>query len=146
MIMSRWVGALRRSERVCPEQTDGSIEQSVVDQFTSPDGVEFFKDNFRSGGAILNSDIPPQKAKAFWVRYISQFNAEDLPYNTFRLRVGADNLLATVPERTGPPPPPIITFAVIGECSSDADFTRIVGNITPSNPQFIVTNREGQKC
>ena len=73
--------------------TDGSIEQSVVDQFTSPDGVEFFKDNFRSGGAILNSDIPPQKAKAFWVRYISQFNAEDLPYNTFRLRVGAGNLL-----------------------------------------------------
>lgn len=119
--------------------TDGSIEQSVADQFTSPEGVEFFKENFRSGGAILNADIPPQKAKAFWVRYISQFNAEDLPYNTFRLRVGADNLLATVAERTGPPPPPIITFAVIGECSSDADFTRIVGNIAPSNPQFVLT-------
>jgi len=119
--------------------TDDSIERSIPDQFTDPEGVSFFKANFRSGGAILNADIPPLKAKACWVRYVSQFNAEDFPYDTFRLRIGGDNLISTAPERTGPPPPPIISFAVIGECSSDSDFTRIVGNIVPSNPQFIVT-------
>jgi hypothetical protein len=119
--------------------TDDSIEQSIADQFTDPEGVEFFKSNFRSGGAILNADIPPLKAKACWVRYVSQFNAEDLPYNTFRLRVGADNLISTAPEKTGPPPAPIISFAVIGECSSDEDFTKIISNIVPSNPTFILT-------
>ena len=124
--------------------TDDSIEQTIADQFTSPvdaeaNPLQFFRGNTRSGGAILNQDIPPRKGKAAWVKYTSLFNAPDFPYDTFKLRFVADNLESTAIIRRNQTLPDQITFTVMGNCSSDSDFVKLAGFMLPTNPHFIVT-------
>lgn len=115
------------------------IEQTIADQHTFPVNVSFFSGNNRNEGAILNADIAPLTGKAFWVKYNSQFNATEQRYNNFRLRLVADNLLQDVPDPTGNPIPPVIEIPVIGEGSSDIDFSKILKAIFARFPDFIVT-------
>ena len=124
--------------------TDGSIEQTIADQFTSPvdaeaNPLQFFRGNTRSTGAILNQDIPPKKGKAVWVKYTSLFNAPDFPYDTFKLRFVADNLTSTAIIRRNQTLPDQITFNIVGNCSSDSDFTKLASFMLPTNPHFLVT-------
>jgi len=124
--------------------TDGSIEQSIANENTPPVDSEdiplqFFRGNTRSSGAILNQDIPPKKGKAVWVKYTSLFNAPDFPYDIFKLRFVADNLQSTAIIKRNQTLPDQITFNVIGNCSSDSDFTKLASFMLPTNPHFIVT-------
>ena len=118
---------------------DGSVEQALDTENDIPENVTFFDGNIRSAGAILNDDIPPRKGKPFWIKYESLLNAQDFPFDRFVVRCVSDNLVSTIPERTGPPPPTYIRFAVFGECSSDEDFTRLMSFIYPQSFDFIVT-------
>lgn len=115
------------------------IEQTIADQHTFPVNVSFFKGSNRNEGAILNADIAPLTGKAFWIKYNSQFNAQEYAYNNFRLRLVADNLLQDVPDPTGIVVPPVIDIPVIGEGSSDIDFQKILKLIFSMFPDFIVT-------
>lgn len=116
-----------------------SVMQSLDNENTYPENVVFYEGNIRSSGAILNADISPLKAKPFWIKYESLFNAQDFPFDKFIVRCQADNLKSTITPPTGPPPPSVITFAVLGECSSDADFIQIMSFIYPQSFDFLVT-------
>jgi len=118
---------------------DDSIEQELPDQYTAPEDVTFYSGNVRSTGALLNDDLPPKKAKALWIKYTSLFDAQDFPYNTFKLRIVSDNLISSVLERDTSTLPPQVIFNIIGNCSSDADFTQLASRMLPSNPHFYVT-------
>jgi hypothetical protein len=101
--------------------------------------VRFFRGNTRSSGAILDNDIPPKQGKAIWIKYTSLFNAQDFPFNIFRLRFVADNLETTATAGRNQNLPDQIVFDVFGNCSSDSDFTRLAGFMLPTNPHFYVT-------
>lgn len=116
-----------------------SIEQALDNENQFPSGVVFRDGNIRSNGSILGADIIPLRAKPFWVKYESLFNAQDFPFNKFVVRCVCDNLISTIPKPTGPPPPSMITFAILGEGSSDEDFTKIMSYIYPQNFDFLVT-------
>lgn len=118
---------------------DGSIEQEILNQHTPPAGVRFYAGNVRSSGAILNADLPPKKAKALWIKYTSLFNAQDFPYNRWKLRFTSDNLITQVLERDTSSLPPQIIFNVFGNASSDQDFVQLAQRMLPSNPHFFVT-------
>lgn len=119
--------------------TDGSVEQSILNENEAPLDVRFFSGNTRSSGAILDNDIPPKMAKAVWIKYTSLFNAQDYPFNIFRLRFVADNLETTATARRNQTLPDQIVFDVFGNCSSDSDFTRLASFMLPTNPHFYVT-------
>lgn len=119
--------------------TDNSIEQQIVNQSTPPNDVMFYGGNTRSKGAILNNDIPYQKGKALWIKYTSLFNAQDFPYDTWKLRIVSDNLITDVLERDTSHLPPQVLINVIGNCSSDADFTQLAEKMLPSNPHMYIT-------
>lgn len=116
-----------------------SVEQTVTNQHTLPQNVSFFAGNNRNEGAILNADIPPLKAKAYWIYYNSTFNAQDYPLNNFRIRLVADNLYNDVPNPTGTVVPPKIEFPIFGEGSSDIDLSKLIHKMFPRFSDFWVT-------
>src|SRR6476661_5094297 len=117
---------------------DGSIEQQIFNENTFPVNVSFYGGNNRNEGAILDTDIPPKTGKPLWVMYVSKFGAQDVPFNKFSIRIVTDNLRGTAAS-VSTTAVPKIRFAVIGECSSSSDFTKIANYIIPRNPDFIVT-------
>lgn len=118
---------------------DGSIEQSIANENTFPTSVNFFKGNNRNEGAILDSDIPPLQSRAFWIMYQSLFNAQDFPYNTFSLRLVADNIRSNTTSPTGTLTIPKIEVCAIGSCSANSDFSKIMDYIKPQKPDFLFT-------
>lgn len=117
---------------------DGSIEQQIFNENTFPANVTFYGGNNRNEGAVLDTDIPPKMGKPLWIMYVSKFGAQDTAYNKFSIRIVTDNLRGTTSTITTQGIPKI-KFAVIGECSSTSEFTKIANYIIPRNPDFIVT-------
>lgn len=127
--------------------TDGSIEQTVLDQSTAPTNVSFFSGNSRATGAALNADIPPGKSKALWIRIIVNHNAEPYPYDRFIIRILTDNIKdhTTVPTILPPPTPtptpiaPNSTITVVGETDDNSSsFDKILDDFDTRKPDLMV--------
>ena len=119
-----------------------STEQEALDQHTPPDGVHFFSGNTRATGAILGADIAPKSAKALWLRIVVDHDATPTPYNSFVIRILADNLKVDDPDitpPTGTPLPPTVTFPVFGETEINEWIKSLLDKLFKRNPNFYLT-------
>lgn len=120
-------------------QFDVSVEPSIASENDEPLLIDFSDGNSPSSGAILGQDIPPGKGKPFWIQYVSNFNAQAFPRNTFVLQLHADNLPHNATINTTGMTLAQIAFPIMAEGSSNTAFTTMANSMISLKPDFIAT-------
>lgn len=117
------------------------IEQTIASESTPPTNVAFTSSGQTKNGAILGRDMPPLSHKAVWLRRIVTDNAQAKPYNTYTIRLIADNLADVVynDPLNIPLPPDYSNILGIGETDVSEDTGDVVDAIRDRGGNLLIT-------
>jgi hypothetical protein len=108
------------------------IEQTIPTQFHEPTGITWNSGKDRSSGTFLAEPLKPRNWKAFWVREILDFEADNTEFNFYVVRFQTANPVAVLGA-------PDYAMTFVGNMGCGLTFQGILGKMINRNPTAIFT-------
>lgn len=118
----------------------GGVEQTIATESTPPTNVSFKEAPTRTEGAVLGVNIPPSSHKAFWIRRVVSFDAQDHPQNGAVIRLLSDNVVdEVINEEQIPEPDADTSFSAVGEFDDSFTMEEIYARIRRRNSNMHIS-------
>lgn len=107
-------------------------EQVIPTQFHEPVGITWNSGKERSQGSFLTEPLKPRNWKAFWVREILDFDAQNTEFNFYGIKFETANPVAVIGA-------PDFSMTFVGNMGCGSMFQNILQKMVNRNPSAIFT-------